>query len=147
MIIDKLDNAASYYGLGNNIMRALEIAKTLNADCECKKYVVDGDKLFYTVMEPETHEDGRFESHLKYIDVQVILSGTDAVGYEHIDRLKVTEDKSAEVDAIFYEGAGSVINVPAGSFYIAYPQDGHKPNLISGDNSKLKKAVFKVLID
>jgi len=147
MIIDKLDNAASYYGLGHNIMRALEIAKTLNADCECGKIVVDGERLFYTVMEPETHEDGKFESHLKYIDVQVILSGTDAVGYEHIERLNVTEDKSAEVDAIFYEGTGSIINVPAGYFYIALPQDGHKPNLISGDTVKLKKAVFKVLVD
>ena len=149
MIIDKLDNACTYYGLGYYIRRALEIAKTLTADCENGKVFVDGQRLYYTVMEPEVRDDkdGLFESHEKYIDVQVILRGTDVVGYEHTSNLTVCEDRLESADCLLYEGSASLISVPAGSFYIAYPQDAHKPNIVSCDKTPLKKAVFKVLLD
>ena len=149
MIIDRLENARTYYGLGWYIRRALEIAKTLTCDCENGKYFVDGERLYYTVMEPVVREDkdGQFESHKKYIDIQVILGGTDVVGYKDISELTVCEDRLDSADCLLYEGSGSLISVPAGSFYIAYPQDAHKPNLISCDETPLKKAVFKILLD
>jgi len=148
MIIDKLTNSSVYYNLGPGIRRALEIACTLDADHENGKFIVDGQRLYYTVMEPTVREDcdGLFESHRKYIDVQVILRGTDVVGYTHTDTLTLKEDLGDDADALLYEGSDSLISVPTGSFYIAYPQDAHKPNIVSSDKTPLKKAVFKVLI-
>ena len=49
-----------------------------------------------------------------------------------------------ESDAMFWKGMGSVLEVPAGVFYIAFPEDGHKPCCHKIKRSHYKKMVIKI---
>ena len=83
MILDHLDNALLYGGLGQRIAVGLAM---LNEDrvrnAAPGKYQVDGDNLFYVVSEYETKpvEEGKFEIHRRYMDIQYIVSGCECIG-------------------------------------------------------------------
>ena len=77
MIIDKLANAKFYYGVHPRIQKGLEflIEHDLNSFAP-GKYEIDGLNLFIIIEEYETKpkEQGRWESHLKYADIQYMVS-------------------------------------------------------------------------
>jgi hypothetical protein len=78
MVTDKIENAKMYYGLSKRIAQGLALLKNpavLNATKG--RHEVDGDNLYYMADEYDTKplEQGRLESHRKYIDIQYVISG------------------------------------------------------------------------
>ena len=78
MIIDKLKNAQNYYALGENFKKAFEYLK--NNDLSMLKngrYEIDGENIFVSVQDYETKqpEEGRWEAHRKYADIQFLIKG------------------------------------------------------------------------
>jgi biofilm protein TabA len=110
---------------------------------------LDGDRVYCMVMEYETKpaEALRFEAHARYIDVQIVYSGT-----ERLDCLpagtpaKVTEDRLAKDDVAFYEVARepSQLVLQAGQFAVLHPGELHKPGGKAATVSKVRKIVLKV---
>ena len=100
------------------------------------------------VYHAKPREEGFFESHRKYIDVQVVVEGVELMEVEEISRLKVTQDYDAERDFIKY-----AIEVPdaaklilgAGGVALFFPTDGHMPSLrVAGRPTLVRKTVVKV---
>ena len=92
--------------------------------------------------------EGFFESHRKYIDVQVIVDGIELMEVEDIARLRVTQDYDAEKDfmkyAIDVPDAAKLI-VRAGEATLFFPMDGHMPSLrVDGRPTLVRKTVVKV---
>ncbi|MHC4951330.1 MAG: NanQ anomerase/TabA/YiaL family protein, partial [Planctomycetota bacterium] len=93
MILDQLDSALMYTGLGERIAVGLAL---LNEDSVRNaapgKYEVDGENLFYIVDEYETKpiEKGRLEIHRKYLDIQYIVRGEECIGYAPLEGLTET---------------------------------------------------------
>lgn len=91
--------------------------------------------------------DGFFESHRKYIDVQVILSGEEAMEVEDIARLTPTMEYNADRDLAKYADTAraSRLIMRAGDAALFFPADGHMPSLRLGETSQLvRKTVVKV---
>lgn len=91
--------------------------------------------------------DGFFESHRKYIDLQVIVAGEERM--EVADRARCTERQAyqPERDLIIYEDvpAASVLTLRAGDVAVFYPDDVHMPSLRgSGERMLVRKTVVKV---
>ena len=150
MIVDTLDNAALFYGLGDRIALALQFLQ--ENDCTklpAKKIPVQGDEVYALVQDYTTRprEQGVWEAHRKYIDVQYVADGVEQMGYANIKMLAVKKSYDEGDDYELYDGAGSLVTVPAGSFAIFFPEDGHIPGVAMDDKpAAVRKVVVKVAV-
>ena len=113
---------------------------------DCGHYEYDGG-IFVNVMEYETKESGRFEAHRKYIDVQYIVSGEEAIAVAPTDSLRVTREYDADGDILFGEGEGTRYTLRAGQAIVLMPEEAHMPSLrtLRTDKpGKVRKAVVKI---
>ena len=94
-----------------------------------------------------TYPEGEFESHKKYIDIQCMLEGEELMEYANINDLTEAVPYNENSDAMFWKGMGSVLNIPAGTLYIAFPEDGHKPCCHQIRQNYYKKMVIKIKIE
>jgi YhcH/YjgK/YiaL family protein len=108
---------------------------------------IDGKNLFANVQEVEgkTVDATRMETHKKYIDIQVPISGVEKIAWMPLrDMKKLAEAYNPEKDLAFYDDkTTNIILVQPSEFVIFFPEDGHQPGLGEG---KWKKIVFKILI-
>ena len=152
MILDRLDNA-DCYPLGAAWQTAIDFLKGLKPDAADQKYVLDGDDLFVLVMGYETRvpEPPLFEAHRKYVDIQALVTGEEAIEWAHINGLQVETPFDADKDAILYHRPPSGITrmeLRPGVFAAFWPQDGHMPGLVLGDAPQtVNKAVVKINVE
>lgn len=101
------------------------------------------------VYQPRQRPDGFFESHRKYIDVQVIVAGEELMEVEDLSRLAVKERYSPERDLIKYADApeAAVLRMKAGDVAIFFPEDGHMPSLRWRGDGLVRKTVVKVPVE
>lgn len=92
--------------------------------------------------------EGFFESHKQYIDVQVILEGSEFIEVSDVTKLKLTEDRTPAKDLLVYEmaavGAVSPVRLDAGDAAVLFPVDGHMPGLAVASSALVRKIVVKV---
>jgi len=148
MILDSLKNAASVRTLNPLFKQAFEfIEKNDLSKMEPGKTIIDGDKLFISVMEIDgkTPEAAKMESHVKYIDIQVVISGVETMGWAAIEHCTdAIEPYNTEKDLQFFTNKPTtLLTVNPGEFVIFFPEDGHAPGIGKGP---IKKAVVKVLV-
>jgi YhcH/YjgK/YiaL family protein len=129
MITDNLKNSHLYLSLGASIRRAFEYLQQVNLDTlPAGRYELDGNKLYVMSQEYLTKlpEQGRWEAHHRYIDLQYIVSGTERIGYAHVSRLAQGE-YNVEKDFHSLTGTGDFITLSAGDFMLLFPEDSHMP--------------------
>jgi len=107
------------------------------------------DKQLYVIVENvagRTREAATLECHRKYIDIQLVLEGTDEMGWKALaDCSQPVSEYSAKKDIQFFHDAPATwIATPPGAFCIFFPEDAHAP-LVSAGN--IRKAIFKIAVD
>lgn len=87
-----------------------------------------------------------FESHRKYIDVQCILEGEEAMDVVSIAELEIDQPYREEKDLVKYEdpGPASYLRLHAGQAAVFFPEDGHMPGQAVGESRLVRKTVIKV---
>jgi biofilm protein TabA len=90
-------------------------------------------------------EQGFWEAHRAYIDVQYVASGCESIGYAHISRLRAGR-YDAEADLLKLEGEGEYVTARPGTFVILFPQDAHMPAIAVGTPGPVRKIVVKVRV-
>ena len=99
------------------------------------------------VYETKTRAEGFFESHRKYIDVQVIVEGEEMMEVVDASGIAVKQDYQEERDLITYHDATnpSQLRLVAGQATIFFPVDVHMPTLRLGSAATLvRKTVVKI---
>jgi len=150
MIIDRLKNAGLYYGVSSSVKAAFEFLQ--KSDCEkleLGRHEIVGTNVYALVQKYETKpvDQGIWEAHRKYIDVQFIYAGKELIGYSNIEEMKVVKEYDQTGDYLLVEGEGSFFNVDAGFFVLFAPEDAHMPCLTAASPCEVKKVVVKVAID
>jgi len=154
MIVDNLLNSNSkmYYGLNGKFEKAFNfIKKATEENLSVGKYEIDGTEIYGLVQEYTTksEEQGKFEGHRKYIDIQYIISGIESIEVIDISKAKANTEYNDVKDIEFYdnnEKTGNVV-LENGEYAILYPNDIHKPGMTFGNKSTtVKKIVVKVRI-
>jgi YhcH/YjgK/YiaL family protein len=149
MVTDRLDNTRLYRPLSPRIASAIDYVTTTDfAPIADGRYEIDGDRLFALVQRYESKPlaDGRWEAHRKYIDLQLIVSGIERIGYVSIDQL-TAEPYDAERDLTWLSGtAGQWITVPAGHFMLLWPGDAHMPGIQAERACDVLKVVVKIAV-
>ena len=152
MILDQLDSALLYGGLGQRIATGLAL---LNEDSVRSaapgKYEVCGNDIFYIVDEYETKpiEEGRLEIHRKYLDIQYIVSGAECIGFAPLVGLTEETPYTGESDAAFYKYDPSMsrLILKQGAFAIFWPNEAHMPGRMVNTSEKVKKIVVKIRME
>ncbi len=96
---------------------------------------------------PKPPMQGRWEAHLEYIDIQVIVTGRELMELTDTGNLTVDEDFTPARDLIFFQSYsnGSVLTADTGAVAVFFPIDAHKPSLANaGETKVVRKTVVKV---
>ena len=150
MIIDKIENAKNYYGLGEKFQKAFEYLKSNDLEnMENGKYEILGDEIFVSVQDYQTKQEseGKFEAHKKYADIQFIVTGEEKLGYQNIENCKPTSFYDETNDIVFLdnqEKQNNFIFANKNNFLIFFPQDAHMPCISQDKPTYVKKAVVKI---
>lgn len=147
MVTDRLVNAALYRSLSPRIAAALDYVTSTNfAALPDGRHDVDGDHIYALVQRYPSKplSQGRWEAHRKYIDLQLVVSGVEQMGYVSIDQL-TAEPHDIEKDLTWLSGtAGQWITLPAGHFTLLWPGDAHMPQVQAGSACDVLKVVVKI---
>lgn len=65
-------------------------------------------------------ESAQYEFHQKYLDLQIMLEGSEFMQWQNLDKVDQL-NFDAESDIGFGTGPGTLIEIPQNSFYIVYP--------------------------
>lgn len=150
MIIDNIKNAAIYSDFNPGIGSALDyLSRTDITALTPGRQDINGDRLFVLIQRYETkpREQGVWEAHRRYIDVQFVAAGCEAMGYAPLTGLTVTQPYAPDKDCVLLAGSGDFFTAKAGVFVVFFPEDAHMPGLALGTSSPVVKAVVKVAID
>lgn len=146
MILDSLKNSALYYSVNPRLKKAFEYLETVDLMTLAPgKYEIDGKEIFLNLMERDLkrREDAKLEVHNDYIDVQIVLRGTESFGWSERRNLKQPrEEFNAEKDIQFFlDEPQTYYTLQPGQFTILLPEDAHAPMVGEGT---IRKAILKV---
>ncbi len=150
MILDSLENLPSYYGLNSGFEKAFGFLSRKDlSNLATGKYEIDEDRIFAIIVNElgETaKEAGLLEVHRKYVDIQLVLSGTDEMGWKPKALCtNPADDFDEESDAQnFTDKPDGWFAVPPNYYAIFFPEDAHMAMFSSGI---IHKVIVKVAID
>jgi YhcH/YjgK/YiaL family protein len=154
MIVATLDQLANQAAIPPRLRKALDFLKQTDLFAlEDGRAEIDGEEVFALVQSYDTRpvpDTPRFEAHRKYLDVQYLASGKEAMGWAPLDQLDVTIEYIPDKDILLGhvpEGAYCFVPFSAGQGILLYPTDAHAPMHAAGESVPVKKIVVKVLLD
>lgn len=148
MILDKLEHSDYYQRSVPEIWEAVKFAKRAQSEqLKPGKYPVGNAFAFVQEGMTHTFEEGKFETHNKYLDVQILLEGSEMWEFADKEDLHTVVPYDPASDIEFLEGKGTKIAMKPGMFYVVYPSDGHKPCCHETEPTAYRKVVVKVKID
>ena len=154
MIVAKLEQIAQQAALSPRLHKGLEFLQQLDPQgLEPGTIEVEGREVYAMVQSytsrPVT-DSPRFEAHRKYLDIQYLVSGTEAMGWAPLEQLEVNMPYNAEKDVMLGTvpaAARTLVPFTAGYAILLYPSDAHGPGLAAGEPEPIVKIVVKVLLD
>ena len=146
MILDILENAHRYQVMNEGFPKAIEfLLRPELKELAVGKYEIDGERVYAMVSKDMglKKEDALLETHEKYIDIQLILAGTDDIGWKPRSLCK---QPSGEYDhksdlQFFKDIPNTWLSIESGEFAIFFPEDAHMPLISSG---QIHKVVVKI---
>ena len=150
MIISSLTSPNFKVGLPKVIAEVCDYLNTLDLNAlENGRHDIN-DQIYMNVMEPETAEPSskKAELHHEYLDVQVLIRGTEniEVGANYPDLSKYESYNEAD-DYQLCEDIDDkfTVTMKPKMFAVFYPYEPHKPCcIVNGKTEKIKKLVVKV---
>jgi YhcH/YjgK/YiaL family protein len=151
MIMDKIENWNLYFSRESNLYPGVEfILKQINGNIQDGRFEIEGNDGYAMVQSYMTDapENKKLESHRRYIDIQYIVSGKEAIGWLPAGGLRVMTPYSDENDVIFFHSAESIspLILAPGMFAVFYPSDAHRPGCFLDKPKPVRKIVIKVKI-
>ncbi|MBE5040465.1 YhcH/YjgK/YiaL family protein [Ructibacterium gallinarum] len=149
MVFGNIKDMKYYDNLEEEVQQCFNYAKEHDlVTLEKGTHTIDGDQLFVNIVEYETTtpENRFWEAHRYYLDLHLMLSGTERIDTGFIDRMEqkefVEKDDFLPLDG---EANGHAV-LNQGDFLLCYPVDAHRTAVQVNGPVKVKKAIFKIKI-
>ncbi|GHT62453.1 hypothetical protein AGMMS50239_15810 [Bacteroidia bacterium] len=113
------------------------------------KQVIDDENLFVNINEYDTKntEDAKCEAHIKYADIQFMITGEELMGLTPLSNTQNPTPYSEEKDIYFMQPNDMQYYLAdTSNFFIFFPSDAHRPAVKVKENVPVKKAIVKVRI-
>lgn len=149
MIIDNIRNASLYNNVHKRFKTAFEFLDTIDFNkLNEGTFEIDGNniKSIITTNILKTKSEAVLETHQKYIDIHIPISGSETFGWKSAIKLENSIDKyDSENDfELFRDIPTTYFTISPGEFAIFLSEDAHAPLIGTGE---LKKLIFKIAID
>lgn len=149
MIYDILENADRYICLHAGFAKAFAFLRRPDLrELAVDRYTIDGDRVFAMVARDQGRERAaaQLEVHRKFIDIQLVLGGTDEMGWRPMAHCRLGAGPyDAEGDIRFFaDQPVSWLTVVPGMFAVFFPEDAHLPLISPGI---VHKVVVKVAVE
>lgn len=148
MILDRLQNAARYVSLHQGFAEAFAFLNQPKlSELAAGRYDIAGEQVYAMVAKNtgRAREAARLEAHRKYIDIQLVLSGNDQMGWKpHLpdSRIQTPYDDAKDIE-FCADWPDAWISVGPGQFAIFFPEDDHAPLV---GNGEIHKVIVKVAV-
>jgi YhcH/YjgK/YiaL family protein len=146
MIVDSLKGFERYISFHPLFEKAFRyIGRTDLLSMKPGNYEIDGKDIYCKIWEGECIENEipKLEVHDTYIDIHLVLSGTETIGVKDRSRCQgdnIPYDEKSDV-AYLDEVPENFINLGEMNLAVLFPHDAHAPLIGSGF---LKKAIIKI---
>ena len=111
---------------------------------------IEGDDVYVTLSEADTKppEQVQFEAHRRYIDIQLVVRGQEAIAVTPLAGLVTVEPYDAAKDIEFFAvpQQSETLALRAGDFAVFTPGDAHRPSLHLDGPHVSRQAVVKVSV-
>lgn len=151
MIYGRVEDIAQYAAIHPEIKTVVEAAQNYSGTRFSPGRVeLDGERVYMNLSSYQTHssEGALAEAHRAYVDVMVMLEGTETVYVQHTSQMKIVHPYDPQIEAALgklSETPTAVVLKP-GDFLILFPQDAHMPACHAAEESAVKKAIGKIRI-
>lgn len=152
MIVTDLEYMDRQVPMTGPLQKALDFLRRADLDgLPDGRTDIDGDSVFALVQRYATRPVAAptFENHLKYIDVQFIVSGEEVIGWAPVGAMTVTAAYDADVDICFgtvAPGTWTPVRLAAGQLMVLWPEDAHAPKCAAAGPAQVMKIVVKVAV-
>lgn len=118
------------------------------ADMAPGKYVIDSANVVATITESpsKTFEKSAWESHRRFIDLQYVIKGQEKIGVSPLSESKVIKPYNEQKDGANYEATGKYYIATPSEFFLFFPNDVHRPNILVPGFDTVKKLVIKIRV-
>lgn len=149
MIFGNIKNLKEYDFLSKAIQECFTYAQAHDLKSYAKgSHEIDGERLFVNIVEYTTTsaEERFWEAHKNYLDLHLMLNGTEQIDLNFIDNMELKEFVPND-DFLPMEGPkNSSVVLTSGDFLICYPADAHRTAVAVNQPESIKKAIFKIKI-
>ncbi len=149
MIYAKNADALDYRGIHPNLDLALEhITEEFFSSLGAERADLKEGEVWCTKFTYETipDEESFFEAHEKFLDIHIMLSGSERVEIARPDSLTCFQ-RAEDNDFYAYRGQGQYkLTLSPGDFLVVFPGDAHKIKMQVDGPRTVTKAVFKIRI-
>ena len=149
MIIDKIENISIYKNIPEI---AIDFILSLKKETPSLGKHVLSESIYANVETYETKllENGKFEAHKDYIDVQILLKGHEQIFIAPQNSLTIFEPYDAKRDIEFYSDnicSFQSIKLDGTNFVMLFPHEAHAPQVsIDEKLENVLKVVVKIKI-
>lgn len=149
MIQDIFERSQLYFALSRGFGKAFAFLEREDLlELPEGRYDIDGERVYAVVARgpARVRAGALLEVHERYIDVQCVLAGTDAMGWKPREAcVSPSEPFDPARDVGFFSDEPETwLMTGPGRFVILFPQDAHMPMVGQGD---IHKIIFKVAVD
>lgn len=144
MIVDSYKNIRNYESLLPCLKSGLSAAKDANT-LAVGRYEFEGGYLLVQEGTTKPLEEGTFEAHRRFIDVQVLLEGAEEVAWQEYGDTScaVAYDEASDKERLDGSTEHHLL-ITKGMFWVAFPQDAHKAISHVGEPHDFRKLVMKL---
>lgn len=149
MIFDSLTHWNTY--LLNPIFRnVFQLLKNIDFENNLDKIVINKDVFIKHILYETKYRDWVTESHKKYVDIQILLTGSEIIRVYNNEELCSISDYNYSTDCIFYDSIDaltkncSILTLRPGYMAVFFPNDAHMTQIVEGENPQsINKIVIK----
>lgn len=144
MIIDRVENAHLYYGLGKHIDTALDYLEKTDLSGVTRVTLDDGAvRIGCVEYVTRPLEKCNCENHLVDADIHVCLEGVEVIGYCTLKNAAAISEYDPSIDKQFFHGPMNYIRLTPGMFALMLTDDVHAAMAADGNPAPAKKLIIK----
>lgn len=127
-------------------LKLQRVAGGTAADLPVGIHQIDSEALFVIVQDYQTKDSdvALWESHRRYIDVQVMVHGAETIEVAPVSYLDTTASYDAATDKCRHVGTGTPIVLERGQFCLFFPWDAHRCSMHARTPQRVLKYCIKV---
>lgn len=143
MIFDKIENLSRYKIDLSFIEKHLSNSEFIKGKFEIEATQKFGIGLAYST---KNANECLWEAHRKYLDIHVILEGTEIVQISDISKMKSTKEYEDDYELFDGDKEQEILLQP-GTFLLLFPNEVHKTSIQVYDSCPVVKNVYKLLLN